>query len=112
MSFEKFPEFVKALPEIELPIPGACGWMIQGQEQQVVFVEFSKTAEVPEHTHDDQWEFVLAGRVELQRGGDIELYERGQNFFVPAGQPHAATVYSGYQAMIVFNARDRYLPRA
>ncbi len=111
MSFEKIPEFVKNLPEIEITIPGARGWMIQGTGQQVVFVEFTQTVEIPEHTHADQWEFALKGRVELCREGTSELYERGDNFFVPAGQSHSATVYSGYQAMIVFNDPDRYLPR-
>ena len=27
-------------PEIDLPIAGARGWMLQGEEQQVVFIEF------------------------------------------------------------------------
>lgn len=111
MPFEKIPEFVKALPEIELPMAGARGWLVQGQGQQVVFIEFDQTVEVPEHTHDDQWEFALAGRVELHRDGGTELYERGHNFFVPAGQPHSATVHAGYRAMIVFNSPDRYKPR-
>lgn len=112
MPYEKIPAFVKNLPEIELPVRGARGWLIQGTGQQVVFVEFGETVEVEEHTHGHQWEFALAGRVELHREETTELYERGDNFFVPAGQPHAATVHAGYQAMIVFNAPDRYLPRS
>ena len=48
---DHIPDFVKSCPEIELPIPGARGWMIGGPEQQVVFVEFAETVEVPEHTH-------------------------------------------------------------
>ena len=111
MPFERIPEFVKSLPEIALPIAGARGWMIQGVGQQVVFIEFAQTVEVPEHTHDHQWEFALAGKVELHRTGATEVYEQGHNFHVPAGQAHAATVHAGYQAMIVFNTPDRYLPK-
>jgi quercetin dioxygenase-like cupin family protein len=112
MPHEKIPAFVRSLPEIQLPFDGARGWLVQGQGQQVVFVEFDRTVEVPEHTHEDQWEFALAGRVELHRGGETQMYERGDNFFVPAGEPHAATVHAGYRAMIVFDAPARYLPRS
>jgi quercetin dioxygenase-like cupin family protein len=112
MPHEKIPAFARSLPEIQLPFDGARGWLVQGQGQQVVFVEFDRTVEVPEHTHEDQWEFALAGRVELHRGGETQMYERGDNFFVPAGEPHAATVHAGYRAMIVFDAPARYLPRS
>jgi quercetin dioxygenase-like cupin family protein len=71
-------------------------------------VEFAATTEVPEHTHADQWEFVVAGRAELHRAGRTELYKTGDNFFVPAGQPHAATVHAGYRALIVFDEPGRY----
>ena len=49
--------------------------------------------------------------MELRRDGRTEIITAGENFFVPAGQPHAATVHAGYSALIVFNAPDRYLPR-
>ena len=110
-SLQPIPEFLKRNPEIELPIPGARGWLLQGQGQQVVFLEFTQTVDVPEHSHAEQWEFNLAGRVDLRRQGRTETYGAGENFFVPAGQPHAATVHAGYQALIVFNAGDRYLPK-
>lgn len=106
--YDRIPDFVKACPEIELPIPGARGWMIGGPGQQVVFIEFDETVEVLGHEHAEQWEFALGGKVELHRGGGTEVYTAGGNFFVPAGQPHAATVHAGYRAMIVFNAPDRY----
>ena len=110
-SYNRIPDFLKDCPEIDLPIAGARGWMVQGREQQVVFIEFNETVEVPEHTHSEQWEFALAGKVELRRLGGTEVYTAGGNFFVPADQPHAATVHAGYQAMIVFNSPDRYGPR-
>ena len=110
-NLQPIPEFLKQNPEIELPIPGARGWLLQGQGQQVVFVEFSETVEVPEHSHAEQWEFALAGKVELRREGLTEAITAGENFFVPAGQLHAATVHAGYQALIVFNSGDRYLAK-
>lgn len=108
MALRDFPDFVKNLPEIDLPFDGVRGWLIQGEKQQTVFVEFLVDVEVPEHAHGDQWEFPVAGRAELHREGGTEVYEAGDNFFVPAGQPHAATVYAGYRAMMVFDDPDRY----
>ncbi len=103
-----WPDFVQALPEVDLPFPGVRGWMIQGNDQQVVFAEFAETIEVPKHTHAEQWEFTLAGKVELRCGEASTEYTAGESFFIPAGTPHAAKVHAGYKAMMIFNAPDRY----
>lgn len=103
-----FPDFVKACPELELPFAGARGWLIQGADQQVAFLEFGETVAVPEHSHDEQWEFVVAGRVELRTGGEPSEHNVGDSFYIPAGVPHAATVHAGYKAIIIFNSPDRY----
>ena len=105
---DSFPEFLNSFPELELPFAGARGRLIQGDGQQVVFVEFADDLDVPEHTHDEQWEFVLTGRVTLKREGEQTDFVAGDNFFIPAGVPHAARVHAGYKAMIVFNSPDRY----
>jgi quercetin dioxygenase-like cupin family protein len=108
MAWTEFPDFIKNNPEVDFPFPGVRGWMIRSDRQQTVFVEFTETVEVPEHSHADQWEMVIAGRAELHRNGGTEVSEPGDNFFVPAGQLHAATVHAGYKAVIVFDAPDRY----
>jgi quercetin dioxygenase-like cupin family protein len=108
---EGFPPFVKELPEVDLPFPGARGWMLQGSRQQVVFIRFDEDLDVPEHSHAEQWEFCLAGKVVLRRGGGDEEFRGGDNFFIPAGLPHSATIQAGYEAMILFNAPDRYKPK-
>ena len=104
-----FPPFIRALPQIDLPLPGVTGWLIQGQDKQVVFVEFLETVEVPDHAHEDQWELPVSGEVELRReGGPAEVHSAGQPFFVPAGQVHGATVHAGYRAVIAFDSPNRY----
>jgi quercetin dioxygenase-like cupin family protein len=103
-----FPSFVRALPEVDLPFPGARGWMLQGSGQQVVFAQFEEDLDVPEHSHAEQWEFCLAGSVLLRRGSGEEEIGAGENFYIPAGLPHSASVHAGYKAMMIFNAPDRY----
>jgi quercetin dioxygenase-like cupin family protein len=108
VALKNFPGFIKKNPEVAFPFPGVRGWMIRSDHQQTVFVEFTETVEVPEHSHADQWEMVIAGKAELHRNGGTEVSGPGDNFFVPAGQLHSATVHAGYKAVIVFDAPDRY----
>jgi quercetin dioxygenase-like cupin family protein len=111
-GIQQFPDFIRALPQIELPVTGAQGWLIQGERQQVAFIEFQETVEFPEHQHGEQWEWVLAGRVVLHREGTSTEYLPGDNFFIPAGVPHGASVQAGYKALLIFNAPDRYRLKA
>jgi quercetin dioxygenase-like cupin family protein len=108
---EEFPEFVRTMPEIDLPFPDVRGWLLQGQGQQVAFVEFDKDVEVPEHAHEEQWEFPVAGMVELHIMGDSREYLPGDDFYIPAGVPHSASVKAGYKAIIFFNSSERYSPK-
>ncbi|UCH84237.1 MAG: cupin domain-containing protein [Candidatus Latescibacterota bacterium] len=111
-NVELFPDFIEALPEIDLPFPSARGWLIQAEDRQIVFASFDEETNVPEHSHAEQWEFVLAGKVDLNIDGEACTYQAGDNFYIPAGVPHAGLVHAGYKAMIVFNAPDRYQPKA
>ena len=110
-DLEEFPDFIRALPEIDLPIEGARGWLMQGEGQQTVFVEFDRTTEVPEHTHAEQWEFPLAGSVRFRMPDGERVHLPGEHFYIPAGVPHSAVVSDGYRALMIFNSPDRYRPK-
>jgi quercetin dioxygenase-like cupin family protein len=104
----EFPAFLRSLPEADLPFRDAKGWLMQGSGRQVVFIEFGTDCEVPTHSHAEQWEIVLAGRVVLNTEDDSTEYKRGDTFFIPAGVEHSATVHDGYKAVVIFNSPDRY----
>ncbi len=104
----EFPAFLRSLPEVDLPFHDAKGWLMQGPDRQIVFIEFGAECEVPAHSHAEQWEIVLAGRVVLRTDDGSTEYRRGDTFFIPAGVEHSATVHDGYKAIVIFNASDRY----
>jgi len=103
-----FPKVIQDLPEANIPLYGALGYLLQGGASQVIFVEFEKDVEMPEHSHEEQWEIVLEGKVDYFSKGQKHTYCKGDRFFVSCGQRHSAKIYSGYAAIIFFNEKHRY----
>jgi quercetin dioxygenase-like cupin family protein len=103
-----FPNMIQNLPEIDIPFDGAKGYLSQGEDYQIIFVEFSKDADIPEHSHKEQWEAVIAGKVDYMSEGEKITYKKGDWFFIPTGQKHSAHVYSGYASIMFFNEKERY----
>lgn len=103
-----FPKPIQRLPEITLPFNGVKGYLVQGKKEQVVFMEFEQETIVPEHTHASQWELVIEGSVNLTKDGQTQTFTKGDCFFIPKGQPHAAVVHKGYHCVIFFDQKDRY----
>jgi len=106
-----FPKPILELPEVNIPFEGARGYLSQGEDEQVIFMEFEKDVEIPEHSHESQWEIVVAGKVDYYEGGVKHTYKRGDRFFIPKGTKHSAKVYAGYASVAFFNQKDRYMKR-
>ena len=67
---------------------------------------------MPEHTHADQWEFVIAGRAELHRDGGTEVFATGGQFLrARPGSPTRPPCTPATGRVIVFDAPDRYRPK-
>lgn len=47
----------------------------------------------------------------MRIGGETTTYGPGESFLIGAGVPHEATVHAGYEALMIFDAPDRYSPR-
>ncbi len=65
----KYPEIIKALSRVNIPINGVDGYLMQGSENQLVFFEFNEDTEIPLHSHGAQWGIVVDGRIDLTIGG-------------------------------------------
>ena len=103
-----FPKPITDLPEVDIFFDGVKAYVSQGEHEQVVFIEFEKDTDVPEHSHESQWEIVLEGKVDYIEDGVKHLYQKGDRFFVPKGKRHSAKVYAGYASIMFFNQKDRY----
>jgi hypothetical protein len=55
MDGTPYTELILGLPEIELPVPGAQGWLLQGEERQMAFFDLPEGGRIPLHSHGEQW---------------------------------------------------------
>lgn len=107
-----FPDFIKRLPEADLPIEGLRGWLLQSANGQMLFLVADAEVDLPEHTHGEQWGFVVDGSVELTIGDETRTRVRGDSYYIPAGTPHKAILHRGFMAVDFFADRDRYRARS
>jgi len=103
-----FPEMITRLPEADIPIEGIDSYLLQCENQQIVFMSFEKDADVPEHSHESQWAVILDGEIELTIGSDTRTYRRGDTYFIPRGVKHGARIKKGYKDLTLFDQKDRY----
>ncbi len=103
-----FPAEIESLPRANVPIPGIRAYLSQADSHQVVFMEFSEDASLPEHSHESQWAVVVAGRIDLTIGGVPHTFQTGDTYYIPSGAKHSGKIYAGYADVTFFNQKDRY----
>lgn len=103
-----FPEIITKLPGADVPFEGVHAYLLQGENQQIVFMRFEKDAEVPEHSHEAQWGVVLDGEIELTFGGRKHVFKKGDVYLIPKGVKHTAKIKKGYKDITLFDQKDRY----
>lgn len=103
-----YPDIIKDLPKISIPIKGVKAYKLQGENNQLVFFEFAEEINIPEHSHKAQWGIVVEGRIDITIGGLQLTYQKGDSYFIPDGVKHSAKVYKGFCAIDFFDQPDRY----
>ncbi len=103
-----FPKIIQNLPIADIPLEGVKGYLSQSDNHQIIFLEFKKDVDLPEHSHNEQWEYVLNGIVDLFVNGIKNTYKKGDSFFIPKDVNHSARIYEGYSSIAFFNQKDRY----
>ncbi len=107
-----FPSPIQRLPKADIPLEGITAYLSQGSGHQIIFMEFAKDVDLPEHAHAGQWGVVLEGRIELTIGGVKQRYEKGDRYYIPEGVLHSGKIFAGYADMTYFDQRDRYKEKA
>ena len=107
----EYPKIVTSLPEADIPFKGLKGWILQGEAQQVLFLEIEAIGQVTEHTHSAQFGMILDGEMSLTIGGETKRYKKGDTYFIPSGTPHYAVFHSKVFVVDLFNEPARYKPK-
>ena len=103
-----YPEIIKNLPKINIPLNGVEAFLMQSKNNQLVFFDFKEDTEIPLHSHGEQWGIVVDGKIELSIGGIIKTYVKGDSYFIPAGTEHGGKIFAGFKAIDFFDDVDRY----
>jgi len=107
-----FPKPITELPEADIQFNGARGWIAQGENHQIVFFEMGPRSQVPEHSHKySQWGIVVEGRMELTIGDETKVYEKGDEYLIPARTKHSARFLSEVRVLDFFGEKMRYKPK-
>ena len=108
MAEVNYPDMITSLPKADIPLSGVLGRIFQGHDHQVVFFDIEPIGKIPEHTHGEQWGFVIEGEMILMIGGVSRHCRAGDSYHVPAGVVHSAEFISHFKAMDFFADPDRY----
>lgn len=105
---EIFPQPIRELPEADIPLEGIKAYLSQSESHQIIFMEFGKDVDLPEHSHAAQIGIVLEGKIELTIGGEKTVYFRGDRYYIPEGVLHSGRIYAGYADITFFAEPNRY----
>ena len=103
-----FPDPIKNLPKADIPLEGIRAYLSQSDTHQIIFMEFTKDVQLPEHSHAAQIGIVLEGKIDLTIGGKKETYTKGDRYYIPEGALHSGKIYAGYADITFFDEPDRY----
>jgi quercetin dioxygenase-like cupin family protein len=107
-----FPEVITLLPEADIQFKGVRAWVLQGENQQLVFFEMDPSAQVPEHSHDyPQWGILIDGEMELTIEGKARICKKGDEYLIPARAKHRARFFRQTRVVDFFSERNRYKTR-
>ena len=105
---ETFPKPIRDLPEADIPLEGVKAYLSQSDTHQIIFMEFEKDVDLPEHSHAAQIGIVLEGRIDLTIAGKTKTYKKGDQYFIEENMPHSGKIYAGYADVTFFNELNRY----
>lgn len=108
---EFFPAFIRALPEADIPIETCRAYMVRDR-CQALFFELPGGSQSPDHTHGNEWGYVLRGQVDITIDGVTTSYRPGESYFVGEGVVHSVVNHPGLVGVSVFEGTDRFAAKS
>ena len=105
---KSYPDFIKNLPQADLPLPGAVGHLLSGPRAQVVFFEMPAGMRIPPHSHDANGAWWWRESWSSTSGGTTGVRQPGDSYFVPAQVEHSAVILEDALILEVFADPKRY----
>lgn len=105
-----FPEIVTRLPEADIPFKRFRGWILQGEDAQIVFLEAGSTDEEP-HSHGAEYLMLMEGEVTVFFEGIAHHCGPGDTLFIPDQVVHSAVLHKPERAVGYYYERQRYKPK-
>ncbi len=113
MLKQSFPNIITDLPEAEIEIKGAKGWIAQGKDHQIIFIDIEPSAEEPEHSHDFPcWLIMVEGKIEVTINGKSKIYEKGDEVFFPPDAKHSAKVITRARGIVFISGKGLFKPKS
>lgn len=103
-----FPEAIRNFSKADIPIDGITAYLSRSDTHQILFMQFDKDVELPEHSHDAQMGVVLEGKIELTIDEKKNTFTKGERYYIPKGVKHSGKIYAGYADITFFNEASRY----
>ncbi|MCD4696981.1 MAG: cupin domain-containing protein [Bacteroidales bacterium] len=103
-----YPKIITDLQELKLPLNGLVANLLQGKNNQLVFFDFKEDTEIPVHSHGAQWGIVVDGKIDFTIGGVQKTYQKGDSYYIKAGEEHGGKIYKGFKAIDFFAEPNRY----
>lgn len=105
-----YPDFINAFPALDLPFPRDVveSHAVRSDKGLVVFFQFKKDFDLPEHSHLAQWGTLIHGEVTLTIDGVAKTYTPGESWDIASGVVHGGQIKAGTFLIDVFEEPDRY----
>ncbi len=109
IGFRGYSRAITDLPEADTRTEGIKGWILQGEDHQLVFFEMEVNARIPEHSHEYvEWAMLIEGKMDLSVEGQTSGYNGGNEFLIPAHSRHKAVFLTKSRMVSLFSERARY----